>query len=165
MNPIFEKIFGAGLSGVGDLFSKIVGTFKLSPEKAAELTALKEQHVQELAKLDLELQQRAMDYEAATVQAASANIRAETTSADRYTSRARPSFIYVMLVLFVYNYIVAPLLGKSVLLFPDALFWLFGSCMLGYTAARSWEKILGMPGESRIELGPIKSSNVKDKTP
>jgi hypothetical protein len=75
------------------------------------------------------------------VEAASANIRAEATTGDKFTSRARPSFIYVMLVILVANYIVFPLGGKTPLNFPDALFWLFGSCMLGYTGARSWEKV------------------------
>jgi hypothetical protein len=159
MNPILTKLFGDGVSSIGDVFTKIVGAFKLPPEEAAKYAALKEANTEKLAEMDREIQQKAMEYDAAAVQAASANIRAEETSGDKYTARARPSFIYLMLVIFFGNYIVFPLLNKPPLQFPDSLFWLFGSCMLGYTAARSWEKVLGMPGDSSVSLGPIKSSN------
>jgi Holin of 3TMs, for gene-transfer release len=146
--------------GTGELFAKIVGSFKLSPEKQAELMELKDQHAAELARLDAELQQKVLEAQQAEVAAASANIRAEAQSGDRYVSRARPSFIYLMLLIFFFNYVVFPLMGKTALQYPDALFWLFGSCMLGYTAARSWEKFMSLPGESTVQLGQsIKMSN------
>jgi len=45
-----------------------------------------------------------------------------------------------MLGILVANFVVFPFIAKPPIAFPDALFWLFGSCMLGYTGARSWEK-------------------------
>lgn len=162
MNPILEKLFGGGISSVGDVFAKIVSCFKLSPDKQAELLALKETNAEKLAELDKELQQKAMDYDAAAVEAASANIRAEEQSGDKYTSRARPSFIYLMLLIFFCNYILFPLLGKAPIIFPDALFWLFGSCMLGYTAARTWEKFMGTPGDSSVQVGSIFKASQKN---
>lgn len=134
---IFSQIIGGG---VGDLFSKIVGTFKLSPEKAAELEELKQQHATDLAKMELDMQGKLQDAMTREVEAASANIRAEAGSGDKYTSRARPSFIYVMLTILVGNYLIFPLIERPAVIFPEALFWLFGSCMLGYTGARTWEK-------------------------
>lgn len=125
---------------IGELFSKIVGTFKLDPTKRAELESLKETHAVELAKIQLELEAKVQDSISREIEAASANIRAEAGSGDKYTSRARPSFLYVMLAIFVCNYIAFPLLNRLPLTFPEALFWLFGSCMLGYTGARTWEK-------------------------
>jgi len=135
------KLFGGNISNVGDLFSKVVGTFKLSPEKAAELEALKENNKEKLAELDIQLQQQLNDAVTKEIEAASANIRAEAQTGDKYTSRARPSFLYVMLAIFIFNYMVFPLAGRAPLNYPEPLFWLFGSCMLGYTGARTWEKI------------------------
>lgn len=135
----FSKIVGGN---VGELFQQIVGTFKLSPEKAAEMQQLAEQHKVELAQLDQQLELKAQDVLQAEVEAASANIRAEATNGDKFTSRARPSFIYVMLVILVCNYILFPLIHHVPLDFPEALFWLMGSCILGYTGARSWDKYL-----------------------
>lgn len=159
MNPILTQLFGSGVTSIGDVFTKVVGAFKLSPDKQAELTELAAKNSETLAEMDKSLQQKAMDYEAAAVQAASANIRAEEGSGDKFTARARPSFIYLMLVIFFCNYVAFPLMKMTPLQFPDSLFWLFGSCMLGYTAARSWEKVLGMPGDSSVSVGPLKTSN------
>lgn len=132
---------GSLLGGnIGELFSKIVGTFKLDPTKRAELESLKETHAAELAKIQLELESKVQDSISREIEAASANIRSEAGSGDRFTSRARPSFIYVMLAIFIANYLVFPLMKRPALEFPEALFWLFGSCMLGYTGARTWEK-------------------------
>lgn len=146
------KIFGGDVASVGDLFDKVIGAFKLSPEKKAELEALKEQNATELQKLQIELEGRVQDAISKEVEAASANIRAEAQTGDKYTSRARPSFIYVMLAIFICNFILFPLLKRPALEFPEALFWLFGSCMLGYTGARTWEKFMALPGESSINL-------------
>jgi hypothetical protein len=52
ISALLLKIFGA--DNIGDVFSKIVGTFKLSPEKAAELESLKEQHAADLAKMQMD---------------------------------------------------------------------------------------------------------------
>jgi hypothetical protein len=129
--PILTDILS---STIGDTISKIVGIFKVSPEKQLEAST-------EITKIQLELQGKLQDALTAEVQAASANIQADAKSGDKYTSRARPSFIYVMLGIFICNYIVFPLIDRAPLSFPEALFWLFGSCMLGYTGARTWEKL------------------------
>jgi hypothetical protein len=136
--PLLDTIIGGN---VGDLFQKIVGTFRLSPEKAAEMREMQDQHAVDLQKIQLDLQAKAEDALSREIEAASANIRAEATTGDKYTSRARPSFIYIMLGILLANYVAFPLLRMPPLQFPDALFWLFGSCMLGYTGARTWEKV------------------------
>lgn len=135
--PLLDQILGGG---VGQLFKDVVGTFRLSPEDKAKMQAAIDDNQKEIALAQLTLQSKAEDTIAREVEAASANIRAEAATGDKFTSRARPSFIYVMLAILSANYVAFPLLGKAALTFPDALFWLFGSCMLGYTGARSWEK-------------------------
>lgn len=135
---ILDTLLGGNL---GELFQKIVGTFKLSPETAAQLQLAQMQHAADLQKMENDLEAQAQLTLAREVEAASANIRAEASSGDKYTSRARPSFLYVMLGILFANYVVFPLLTLPPIQFPDALFWLFGSCMLGYTGARTWEKV------------------------
>jgi hypothetical protein len=81
-------------------------------------------------------------------------ILAEASSADRWTSRARPSFLYVMyfiLMLCVFGGIVgiwypvetqaaAKNMGVLLKALPEDLYTLFGLGYLGYTGARSFEK-------------------------
>src|SRR6266849_1487053 len=140
--PLLDQLLGGGL---GKLFSDVVGTFKLSPEDKAKFQATIDENQTQVQLAQIALESKAQDTLARETEAASANIRAEAASGDKYTSRARPSFLYVMLGILSANYVVFPLVGKTSLVFPDALFWLFGSCMLGYTGARTWEKysILG----------------------
>lgn len=130
--------------GLGSLIKTVVGTFKLDPEVKAKIEAEIDARAHELRLKELEIQARVEEAHAREIEAAAGNIRAEATSGDKYTSRARPSFIYVMLLIFVCNYILFPIIARTPLEFPEALFWLFGSCMLGYTGARAWEKV-GLP--------------------
>ena len=145
--PILDQILGGNVASfIGGLIDK----FHLSPEDKAKFQQAVDANQTQLALAQLDLQKKAEDTVQAEVESASANIRAEANTGDKYTSRARPSFLYVMLIILVANYIAFPLLGKSPLAFPDALFWLFGSCMLGYTGARTWEKVtvFGQQGAS-----------------
>lgn len=148
--PLLDTILGGNL---GQMFKDVVGTFHLSPEDKAKFQATIDANQTQLALAQLDLQKKAEDTMQAEVTAASANIRADAASGDKYTSRARPSFIYVSLFILIANYIVFPLLGKPALTFPDALFWLFGSCVLGYTGARSWDKFTIM-GQGKPSGGP-----------
>lgn len=119
--------------GVAGLVKDIIDKFKLSPEAKLEFDKQIEANKHEIRKIEADL-------EAKLVDSASANIRAETQSSDKYTSRARPTFAYVIMTIFICNFIVFPLINKPSINLPDALFWLFGSWMLGYTGARTWEK-------------------------
>jgi Holin of 3TMs, for gene-transfer release len=101
---------------------------------------------------------------AAEVQAAvaqtSASLEAileEARSTDRWTSRARPSFLYVIYVMLLAAipmgvlWAFAPAtadgiatgLQKWLAAIPDAVWQLFTVGYLGYTGGRSWEKIKG----------------------
>lgn len=84
-------------------------------------------------------------------------ILAEAQSSDPYTSRARPSFLYVMyllILLCVFGSVVgiwfphhvataATNLGSLLNAIPESLWWLFGAGYLGYTATRSFDKWKG----------------------
>jgi hypothetical protein len=135
---ILTEIIGGN---VGQLFKDIVGSFKLSPEKEAELLAIAEQNKNALAVKQLDLEAKAEEVRGREIEAASRNIVAEATSSDKFTSRARPAFMYVVNCILLWNYIAVPMFKREPVTLPEALFWLFGSAVLGYTGARTWEKI------------------------
>ena len=82
---------------------------------------------------------------------------AEANSADPWTSRARPTFLYVIygvILLCVMGAIIgiwwpthvfqaAENLNKLLGAVPESLWWLFGAGYLGYTGARSFDKWRG----------------------
>jgi hypothetical protein len=85
-------------------------------------------------------------------------IVAEAESQDPWTSRARPSFLYVMYamilcalpmgVLAAFNPTVAREIAAGMNAYlnglPEPLYALFGTGYLGYTAARQWGKVKGV---------------------
>lgn len=93
-----------------------------------------------------------------TLKTQMAAIIAEAQSADPWTSRARPSFLYVMYAIILWAIpmgIIAafePTLAKGIADgmngylagIPDSLWGLFGTGYLGYTAARQWGKVKGV---------------------
>jgi hypothetical protein len=106
----------------------------------------------------LELLKLQGDQELAAISAQMQAIVAEAQSADPWTSRARPSFLYVMYALILWavpmgliaavnpgmalgiaNGMTAYLRG-----IPEELYALFGTGYLGYTAARTWGKVKGV---------------------
>ena len=82
---------------------------------------------------------------------------AEANSADPWTSRARPTFLYVIygvILLCVMGAIIgiwwpahvfqaAENLNRLLGAVPESLWWLFGAGYLGYTGARSFDKWRG----------------------
>ena len=107
------------------------------------------------AKLDLIKLQGSQDMDALRTQLSA--VLAEAQSADPWTSRARPSFLYVIYIMLLWSIpmgliaAVAPdkaaniALGMSAYLngLPEPLYALFGTGYLGYTAARQWGKSRG----------------------
>ena len=105
----------------------------------------------------LELLQMQGSQELATVQTRLSAIVAEANSNDPWTSRARPSFLYVMYVLLLwalpmgliaaFRPDIAGGIAKGMNAYlagiPEPLYALFGTGYLGYTAARQWGKVAG----------------------
>ncbi|MFV0625017.1 holin family protein [Sphingomonas sp. ac-8] len=108
------------------------------------------------AKLELLKLENSRELEATRVQLSA--VVAEAQSADPWTSRARPSFLYVMYVLLLWSIPMGvlsafrPELAEAVARgmtaylrgIPDELYALFGTGYLGYTAARAWGKARGV---------------------
>ena len=109
-------------------------------------------------KAKLELIKLQGDQDLAAIGAQLQAIVAEARSTDPWTSRARPSFLYVMYAMILWaipmgliaaadprmatgiaNGMTAYLRGL-----PEELYALFGTGYLGYTAARTWGKVKGV---------------------
>lgn len=108
------------------------------------------------AKLELLKLDGAQELERAKAQMAA--ILAEAQSADPWTSRARPSFLYVMYTLLLWAIpmgliaAIRPQTAQAIAAgmnaylngIPEPLYALFGTGYLGYTVARSWGKAKGV---------------------
>ena len=106
----------------------------------------------------LELIKLQGDQEMAAIGAQMQAIVAEAQSADPWTSRARPSFLYVMYAMILWalpmgliaaaDPKMAMVIGNGMTAYlrglPEELYALFGTGYLGYTAARTWGKVKGV---------------------
>jgi hypothetical protein len=108
------------------------------------------------AKLELLKLQGSQEMDAIKTQMTA--IVAEAQSTDPWTSRARPSFLYVMYAMILWAIpmgliaAVRPDMAKGIADgmnaylngIPEPMWALFGTGYLGYTAARSWGKAKGV---------------------
>lgn len=129
-------LIGAAIPIIGSLLDKLI------PDKEAA------------AKAKLELMELQSRGELAELEWAMKAIIAEASSSDPYTSRARPSFLYVIYALILMSVpvaiatIVAPVEATQFVdgfrgflsSIPEPFLWLFGAGYLGYSGARSWDK-------------------------
>lgn len=136
MNPLL-------INPLSDLIGKVFDKVWPDPEKkaAAQLALVQMQQSGELALVQTQL----------------SGILAEANSADPWTSRARPSFMYVIYVLILMGIpmgfvsawrpevalAVANGLKAWLAAIPDSLYTLFGVGYLGYTGSRTMEKMKG----------------------
>lgn len=106
----------------------------------------------------LELIKAESSQEMRAIAAQMSAIVAEANSQDPWTSRARPSFLYVMYALLLWSIpmgliaAVDPGMAEGIARgmtayltgIPEELYALFGTGYLGYTAARAWGKAKGV---------------------
>ena len=132
---------------IGSIFTiggKIIDKLFPDPEQKAK------------AQLELLALQQSGELEGVKVQLSA--IIAEAQSADPWTSRARPSFLYVVYILLLAAIPMGVLTvfnpGAALDLttgfkawlgaIPDSILTLFGTVMTGYVIGRSWEKTKGI---------------------
>ena len=134
--PIIESILGP----LASIIDKVI------PDKAAR----------ERAKIELIKLEGTQELEGIKAQLSA--IVAEANSRDPWTSRARPSFLYVMYLMILWALPMGVLAafrpdtardiasGMNAYLngLPEPLYALFGTGYLGYTAARQWGKAKGV---------------------
>lgn len=132
------------VGAVSNLATTIINKVFPDPQDAAKAKA-----VLEAADTQAAIQQTASQLQA---------IMAEAQSSDKWTSRARPSFLYVcycmiltsipMGVLYAFDADHAQKIAQGLQAWlaaiPDPVWQLFTVGYLGYTGGRSWEKIKGV---------------------
>lgn len=105
----------------------------------------------------LELLKLENSQELQMLQASLSAIVAEAGSTDPWTSRARPSFLYVMYAMILWSLPMGLIAASSPALaqaiangmsaylngIPEPLYALFGTGYLGYSAMRQWGKVKG----------------------
>lgn len=150
---LFDSLIKPALDSV----TALVGQFHLSPEDKAKAE-------QAIADARAKAQADALTYDAQLNAIAGENIRAEEQSGDKFTSRARPSFMYVVIGVIAFNYIALPIaqiFGSHVnpIQLPADLLTLFGVCVTGYTFSRLAEKVASLPGDSQMSVLGVKVGN------
>lgn len=131
------------ISGIFSIGTKLIDKLFPDPEQKAR------------AQLELLRMQQSGDLDEMKTRLSA--IIAEAQSSDPWTSRARPSFLYVVYVLLLWSIpmgvltIFRPEAAAAfttgfkawMLAIPEPVLTLFGVVMTGYVAGRSWEKVRG----------------------
>lgn len=147
------------LTGVGAIFDfggKLID--KIFPDK---LSQEKERAAATLALASME-----QSGEIERLRISMSAILAEAASQDPWTSRARPTFLYVMYILFLAAIPMGilsaffPAFAKAVITgmqdwlngLPNELYILFGTGYLGYTASRSYDKKQQLKAETTKQI-------------
>jgi len=113
---------------------------------------------EERAKAKLQLLKMEQDGKLETVKQQMSLLISDSQSRDKWTSRARPSFLYVMYFLFAFSVPVGILsifqpeaakaladgMGAWLNHIPEELWNAFWICFTGYTAGRTYEKAKGV---------------------
>lgn len=137
MNPLL-------INPVFDTIGKVID--RIFPDKVAQAS--------ERAKADMALVALQQSGELELLSRQLQAIVAEAQSTDPWTSRARPTFLYVIYIMILMSVpmgflsafrpeiasAVAYGMSSWLKAIPDALYTLFGVGYLGYTGARGWEK-------------------------
>jgi len=149
IKEIFEGITSGAING---LLGTIAGAIErisliikgdISPEAKAELEKMKQDLESKKALAEVEIEKARLSV-----------MVAEASSPDKWTSRARPSFMYVIYIMLLAS---LPFAGLTVYdegaalkyvqgfhnwlnAIPSDLYALFGAGYLGYTGLRTWEK-------------------------
>lgn len=132
-----------------DSIKGLISQFHMSPEDKAKLQAQLEAEKDTIVAAE-------HDYNAKLNDIAGQNIRAEESSGDKFTERARPAVIWVGLAMFLWNYCLVPTAGLHwhipSLPIPDTFAEIWGVVSTGYVFNRTVDKVMALPGDSNIKL-------------
>lgn len=133
------------ISGIFEVGSKLLDKFFPDPAERAQK--------------QLELLQLQQSGELKELETRMSAILAEANSSDPWTSRARPSFLYVFYFIILSMVFLAPVagvfapeamdayfanVGKGFASIPEEMWWAFTAGYLGYAGARTFEKRKGV---------------------
>lgn len=113
---------------------------------------------EEADKRKAELAMMAQNGELKELEISMSAIIAEANSSDKWTSRARPSFMYLFYTVIIFLVIIFPLIGiwypsemirfyenvsAGFIAIPEPMWWTFTAGYLGYATNRTYEKVKG----------------------
>ena len=118
----------------------------------------KDKQASERLQAEFALQQLAQEGRLKEMETEMSGILAEAQSADPWTSRARPTFLYVIYIMILFGIPMGflsafkPAMATAIATgmqawlaaIPDSLYTLFGVGYLGYAGSRAFEKIKGV---------------------
>jgi len=146
---LFGRIIGGDkgkkmeeVGGTIDEVSNQLSEGKLPTEQQVALRSVIMEHEEKLKQIALEKYR--LDVQ--DLKEARDVIKTTLRSEDPYVRRARPTFLWLIYVIFTVNYVIVPILWvlgvaeEPFVALPTALFTLFGTAYLGYGALRSADK-------------------------
>jgi hypothetical protein len=140
---IFSEIIGGNL---GKLFKDVMGSFKLDPAVKAQMEKEIDDHAQEIALKQMELQNEAEKREANLVSAQRDIMVAEMNQGDTFTKRARPMVVYAGLLFMLLDYVILPYIsffnGKPLpsIEMPGEFWWAWTGVVGVWMIGRTMEK-------------------------
>lgn len=135
-NPIIDFFTGKGI----DIIKIVADKIGMNADQKAQF--------------QLEFQKEAQAMDMAELDIAKSSIIAEAQSTDKWTSRARPSFMYVMYIIILASIpmgivtAINPQIAINISAgfkawlgaIPDSVWGLFGTGYVGYSVSRSYDK-------------------------
>jgi len=136
-------LLGANL---GQVFKDVIGSFKLDPEKKAELQAAIDQNAAALAQKQLDLQGKVQDAISSEIQSAADVIKAEAQSQSWLPRNVRPLLLLLWGAAITFNLLVPMIArlwvpGLQPLVLDPWIYKLTAIGFTGYVTARTWEKV------------------------
>lgn len=136
----------------------VSGIFEVGKSIIERIFPDKTKQAAERAQAEFALAQLAQEGNLKEIAVQLSAIIAEANSPDPWTSRARPSFLYVVYVLLLWSIpmgVLTVFKPEAAVSFtsgfqawlgaiPEEVLTLFGVVMTGYVAGRSWEKVKGV---------------------
>lgn len=138
-----QSILGENLASA---FTKMVGMFKLSPEKKAEMQEAINANQAIIQEKQIDLQSKLSDQLAREVEASAEVIKAEATSQSWLPRNVRPLLLLLWGVLITMNYLMGIVAQFTSIHYvpqtlPDWLYKLTAIGYTGYVGFRTWEKL------------------------
>lgn len=124
------KIFGSTLKDVAE----VVGKFVTDPDKKLEAQT-------ELAKLELQFQQKLIEADVEWAKAQADVIKSEAESQSWLARNWRPMLMVTFTYIIAHTYILAPLFSLPPVVIPEQMWELLKIGVGGYIVGRSAEKI------------------------
>jgi hypothetical protein len=143
---MLSKIFGTGIKEVAETVVGVIDEFHVSPEERIQMNARIHEVVTERMRVVEESTRSRMEMVARVIEA-------EAKSGSRYTANARPTVVYVGLLIYLLNSIL-PMFGFAEQIQIDPNFtYAWAGVVSVWTVGRSAEKLGAFPKAAGVVTG------------